>query len=114
MTLRFVKWLAWSVIGWVAYRAITAPDEQTDEHAEPDGEAGGERAAEAGDDLTRVRGIGPGIAAVLEAAGITTWGQLAATDAAALQSILDEAGPRYLGHDPSTWPAQAAELAAAN
>lgn len=110
MTLRFLKWATWTVIGWVVYRAVTAPDEPAGEALK----AADDLAGEPGNDLTRVRGIGPGIATVLEAAGIATWAQLGATDSAALRSILDEAGPRFRAHDPSTWPAQAAELAAAN
>ncbi len=110
MSLRFLKWATWSVIGWVVYRAVTAPEEPAGETPEPAGDSGDEP----GDDLTRVRGIGPGIAAVLEAAGITTWSQLAAVDSEALRSILGEAGPRFRAHDPATWPAQATELAAAN
>ena len=37
---------------------------------------------------------------------------LAHTDVVALQSMLDAAGSRYKMHDPSSWPRQAAFLAA--
>jgi predicted flap endonuclease-1-like 5' DNA nuclease len=58
------------------------------------------------DDLKIVEGIGPKISSVLQAAGITTWAQLAATNADTLKQILREANIR-LG-DPTTWPEQAA------
>ena len=69
--------------------------------------AGGAEASEEPDDLTRIEGIGPKIEGLLNAQGITTWARLADTDVASLQSVLDEAGPRYRIHDPGTWPKQA-------
>jgi predicted flap endonuclease-1-like 5' DNA nuclease len=57
------------------------------------------------DDLKLIEGIGPKISALLNAAGIFTFAQLADTPVAALQDILDKAGLR-LG-DPATWPDQA-------
>jgi large subunit ribosomal protein L17 len=63
-------------------------------------------AAPAQDDLKVIEGIGPKIASVLNAAGITTYRQLAETDAARLSALLDEAGVRAPA-DPTTWPEQA-------
>jgi predicted flap endonuclease-1-like 5' DNA nuclease len=63
------------------------------------------------DDLKRVEGIGPKISSVFQAAGITTFAQLAATDVSRLRQILTEAGLASLA-DPTTWPEQA-RLAAA-
>lgn len=65
-----------------------------------------------GDDLRKVEGIGPKIAELFKAAGIATFGQLAATSADRLKEILAEAGSNFASHDPTTWPKQA-ELAAA-
>ncbi len=62
------------------------------------------------DDLTKIEGIGPKIAATFQGAGINTFEQLAAADVERLQEILDNAGIR-LGN-PATWPEQA-RLAAA-
>jgi predicted flap endonuclease-1-like 5' DNA nuclease len=60
------------------------------------------------DDLTRIEGIGPKIASVLQAAGITTFAQLAATDVDRLKDILREADPNLIRlADPGTWPDQA-------
>ena len=62
------------------------------------------------DDLEVIEGIGPKIAGVLRAAGITTLAQLAATDVERLRAILQE-GEVRIG-DPTTWPEQAALAAA--
>jgi predicted flap endonuclease-1-like 5' DNA nuclease len=61
------------------------------------------------DDLKRIEGIGPKIAAVLDAAGVRTFAQLADTDADRLREILGEQDPNLLRlADPTTWPEQAA------
>jgi predicted flap endonuclease-1-like 5' DNA nuclease/uncharacterized membrane protein YeaQ/YmgE (transglycosylase-associated protein family) len=65
------------------------------------------------DDLTVVEGIGPKIAEILRARGITTFTALAAMSASGLQAILDAAGPNFKLAVPQTWPEQAA-LAAQN
>jgi small subunit ribosomal protein S2 len=60
------------------------------------------------DDLTRIEGIGPKISSVLQAAGITTYAQLAATDEDGIKQILEEADPDLVKlAEPSTWPRQA-------
>ena len=60
------------------------------------------------DDLKLIEGIGPKIASVLQAAGITTFAQLAETDAGRLRQILGDANPNLLRlADPTTWPEQA-------
>jgi predicted flap endonuclease-1-like 5' DNA nuclease len=63
------------------------------------------------DDLKRVEGVGPKISSLLQAAGITTFAQLAATDVSQLKEIIAKAGLSALA-DPTTWPEQA-NLAAA-
>lgn len=60
------------------------------------------------DDLTIVEGIGPKIAELLNAAGISTFAQLAATKPAAIKAVLEAAGKKFQMHDPATWPKQAA------
>jgi hypothetical protein len=62
------------------------------------------------DDLTRIEGIGPKISRLLQAAGITNFAQLAATDVSRLEQIVREAGITIA--DPSTWPEQASLAAA--
>ena len=61
------------------------------------------------DDLEMIEGIGPKIAGLLNAAGITTFAQLAEADLTRVQTILDAANLRLA--DPTTW-AEQAKLAA--
>ncbi len=65
------------------------------------------------DDLTKIEGIGPKIAELINKAGMITFADLAKAKTEALQTILDEAGSRYKTHDPSTWVEQS-KLAAAD
>ena len=60
------------------------------------------------DDLQRIKGIGPKIAALFAAVGITTFRQMAALTPEQLQAVLAEGGLR--GRDVDTWPAQAHAL----
>jgi large subunit ribosomal protein L27 len=52
-------------------------------------------------------GIGPKIAGLLNDIGITTWRELADAPEEKVQQMLDDAGPRYRIHSPSTWAKQA-------
>ncbi len=61
-----------------------------------------------GDDLVIIEGIGPKIAELLNNAGITTFAQLADTESAKIEEIMDAAGSRFKVHDATTWPQQAA------
>ncbi len=58
------------------------------------------------DDLKKIEGIGPKIAEHLNNGGILTFQELADAKVERLQEILNEAGPRYSIHNPSTWPMQ--------
>ncbi|MBD2702614.1 50S ribosomal protein L17 [Spirosoma sp. BT702] len=60
------------------------------------------------DDLTKIEGIGPKIAELLNNAGITTFAQLADAQDETVQQVLTEAGPRFNVHDATTWNEQAA------
>lgn len=60
------------------------------------------------DDLTAIEGVGAKISDLLYKAGISTFQQLATTQAKAVKAILEDAGSRYRMHDPTTWPEQAA------
>jgi len=71
---------------------------ETPEHVEAPAQA---------DDLELIEGIGPKIAAVLEAAGIVTFADLAAADTSQLIEILQQE-PNLRSADPGTWPEQAA------
>lgn len=71
------------------------------------GKALGSVSAGKPDDLKIIEGIGPKIAEIFAAAGISTFVKLAATDVAKLREILDGAGSKFAAHDPTTWPQQA-------
>ena len=58
-------------------------------------------------DLKKVEGIGPKIEELLQAAGVRTFADLAATSIDKLKEILITAGTRYRMHNPTTWPEQA-------
>jgi predicted flap endonuclease-1-like 5' DNA nuclease len=58
------------------------------------------------DNLVLIEGVGPKIAAVLTAAGIGTFGALAASDVARLEEVLS--GAKLPLAKPESWPAQAA------
>lgn len=60
------------------------------------------------DDLTKIEGIGPKIAETLNAAGITTYAELAGTTAEKIAEIIADVRG---GHVTDTWPTQA-QLAA--
>lgn len=64
------------------------------------------------DDLTRIEGIGPKTAIVLNQSGIHTYETLSETSLSSLKQILEEAGAAYLRHGHETWAKQA--LLAAN
>ncbi len=69
------------------------------------------KAADKGDDLKIVEGIGPKIEELFHNAGINSFATLASADVDRLKEILSEAGSRYQMHDPASWPMQA-EMAA--
>ena len=62
-------------------------------------------AAKTPDDLTIVEGIGPKGQEILNNAGITTFAELAKTEATKIAELLAADG--MSAHDPTTWPAQA-------
>lgn len=65
------------------------------------------------EDLTRIEGIGKKIAALLKKKDIITYKALAKCSIKNLKAILEEAGPKYNVHNPTSWPKQAKLAAAA-
>ena len=59
------------------------------------------------DDLKKIEGIGPKISELLNLSEIMTFQQLSETPVDTLKGILEDAGPRYRVHNPTTWPQQA-------
>lgn len=118
----------WLLCGWFARqylpRVVAGPDRSDDEIRRLRAELAALRglppadqhmparqgpaaAGASDDDLKLIEGIGPKIAGILQAAGIRSFAQLAAMTPAAIQPLLDAAGPNYRIADPLTWPEQA-------
>ncbi|MFG2100130.1 hypothetical protein ACGFJ5_05955 [Micromonospora echinaurantiaca] len=74
----------------------------------PAAEAAGD--AEPADDFRRIQGVGPKMAAALQAAGVRTYRQLAELDEAGLRDLIRAAGLRA-APGLATWPQQAKVLA---
>lgn len=64
------------------------------------------------DDLTKIEGIGPKIAKLLEAESIVSFQDLSKATGKKLKGILEAAGSKFQMHNPASWPKQA-KLAAA-
>ena len=61
----------------------------------------------ASEDLTKIEGVGPKIAEVLNSNGINTYAQLAASSPDQIRQMLESAEGNFANHDPTTWPQQA-------
>ena len=87
------------IAGWISSLwkpAQLEPVHEPAHHAEEEKEA---------DDLVKIEGIGPKVAKVLNAAGITTYSDLARAKSADVQKILNEAGLQMMS--PEGWIDQA-------
>ncbi len=62
------------------------------------------------DDLTRIKGIGPQTAVLLQTHGITTFAQLANMSETDLRALLANSDGRFRLINPQTWPTQAQAL----
>ncbi len=58
-------------------------------------------------DLTKIEGISPAVAEVLNIAGIQSYTDLANLSPAALKEMMNEAGDDFSFRDTATWPQQA-------
>lgn len=97
-----VLWLALRWMGELNLKKA-APVEKARRGAEVYGSAA--PAAAVADDLKIIEGIGPKIAAVLNAAGVTRFEQLAAMAPEEITRLLHDGGIRLA--DPRSWPQQA-------
>ncbi|MDB9881697.1 50S ribosomal protein L17 [Bacteroidia bacterium] len=66
-----------------------------------------ESAEVSADDLTKIEGIGPKMASVFTAAGISTYADMASKTTEDLRAVLDAAEGNFASHDPGTWSEQA-------
>lgn len=69
------------------------------------------KAEAAGDDLTKLDGVGPKLAEILAEGGISSYAAMAAASVEDVQKILESAGSRYASKDPAPWIEQAKTLA---
>ncbi len=69
------------------------------------------KAEAAGDDLTKLTGVGPKLAEILVEGGFATYAAVAAASVEDIQKVLEAAGSRYASKDPAPWIEQAKELA---
>jgi predicted flap endonuclease-1-like 5' DNA nuclease len=65
-------------------------------------------AAPKADDLTKIEGVGPAIAKLLNDKGMYTFADVANGGTAKIQEALDAGGERFKMHNPMTWAQQAA------
>ena len=87
------------VVWWLFSRRKTeAVDARTEKSVSRNGRA-------SADDLTKLEGIGPKVAKVLNNAGITTFDDLARAEAADVKSVLNKAGLQMM--NPEGWIEQA-------
>jgi large subunit ribosomal protein L17 len=63
------------------------------------------------DDLTKLEGIGPKVAEVLQEAGINSFAKMAESKVEDIKEILEKSGGHFNAQDPTSWPEQA-QLAA--
>jgi large subunit ribosomal protein L27 len=64
-----------------------------------------------GDNLTKLDGVGPKLAEILNVAGLNTYADVAGTSVEKFKEILEAAGSRYASKDPQPWIEQAKGLA---
>ncbi|MCB9453631.1 MAG: ATP synthase F1 subunit gamma [Anaerolineaceae bacterium] len=90
-----------------AYHEAMQTTNGTNGKSKPAPKKKAKKASAGGDDLTRIEGIGPKMSAALQAAGITTFAQLAGASEETLTAAIEAAGIR-LAPSLGTWAEQAA------
>ena len=73
--------------------------------------AASKKAEAKSDNLTKLDGVGPKLAEILNEAGIATYADLAGTSVEKMKEILETAGSRYASKDPAPWIEQAKTMA---
>ena len=69
------------------------------------------KAAAKGDNLTKLTGVGPKLAEILNEAGLNSYADVAGTPVDKFKEILEAAGSRYASKDPAPWIEEAKGLA---
>ena len=104
-----LSWLLWVVLGFFFLMVVVGWLTSRNKAGKPEvkGEAHGEKSV---DDLTKLEGVGPKVAKILNEAGYVSFADLAKADAAEVDKVLDANRLQML--DSAGWIEQA-KLAAA-
>jgi len=96
-----LSWLLWVALGFFFLMVVvgwwTSRNKGSKSEVQPEAQAG----EKSPDDLTKLEGIGPKVAKVLNEAGITSFADLAHADAANVQEKLNAAGLQMM--NPEGW-----------
>lgn len=103
--------IAFWLFGDVARLAKSAWHKQPEQSLQVDNPPPPKTKSKKADNFKRIYGIGPELEKALHKAGIKSYKDLANTDVATLEQIVDKVNPLL---DPSSWPAQAALAADGN
>ena len=87
---------------------VEAPKAEVKEEAP---KAAPKKAEAKGDNLTKLNGVGPKLAEILNEAGIATYADLAGASIEKMKEILEAAGSRYASKDPTPWIEEAKTMA---
>ena len=88
-----------------------AKAEVKEEAPKTEAKAKAPKAAAKGDDLTKLTGVGPKLAEILNEAGLNSFADVAGTSVEKFKEILEAAGSRYASKDPAPWIEEAKGLA---
>ena len=88
-----------------------AKAEVKEEAPKTEAKAKAPKAAAKGDDLTKLTGVGPKLAEILNEAGLNSFADVAGTSVEKFKEILEAAGSRYASKDPQPWIEEAKGLA---
>jgi hypothetical protein len=105
-----LSWLLWIALGFFALMVVVGWLTSRNKGSMPEVQHEAHEDKKASDDLTKLEGIGPKVAKVLNKAGITSFTDLAHADSSKVQEALNTAGLHMM--NPEGWIEQA-KLAAA-
>ena len=105
-----LSWLLWVALAFFALMVVVGWLTSRNKGSKPEVQHEAHEEKKSADDLTKLEGIGPKVAKVLNGIGIVSFADLAGAEAAKVQETLNAAGMQYMS--PEGWIEQA-KLAAA-
>ena len=105
-----LSWLLWVAFGFFALMVVVGWLTSRNKGSKPEVQHEAHEEKKSADDLTKLEGIGPKVAKVLNGIEIVSFTDLASAKVAKVQEALDAAGMQYM--NPEGWIEQA-KLAAA-